>query len=268
MVLVKSPRHFELFTPPPILSRPQGPAEDSPEIAISMKDLSIGNAYDKVAKLLGLASHPSGLGHGAALEQFCLDNPMEDRVWHGIIKEKEEKVRSDEGVVKKRRLTLAVPSPGQLMFSYAGLFSEFKQFVERHTSTSPLLHSDSLSNDLRIALAHAFQNSAVDQLEAKLDLALRRCDASLSDKDRIKDVVSSGGVASNMYLRKRVNSYLQQYSQVHRVGQAPVVASYPPAHLCTDNAAMIAWASIYRFLENDTDSYDINLRSRWPIDES
>jgi tRNA A37 threonylcarbamoyltransferase TsaD len=63
-----------------------------------------------------------------------------------------------------------------------------------------------------------------------------------------------------------------------------VTASYPPIHLCTgkvrlylqvaankfnpDNAAMIGWASMYRFLAHDTDPYDINLRSRWPIDET
>jgi len=238
-------------------------------MTIAMKDLSIGNAYDKVAKLLGLSSHPGGLGHGAALEQFCLDNPMDETTWMGILRQAEDSRYTEKHAEKKRRLTLVVPSPGQLMFSYAGLYSEIKQFVAKQIAASLSPPYEILPLELRIALVHAFQHSAIEQLEAKLGLALRRCDSNAAVEGRggVKDVVISGGVASNMFLRSRINSYLQQYSQLHRVGKADVTASYPPGYLCTDNAAMIGWASMYRFLENDTDSYDINLRSRWPIDQ-
>ena len=57
---------------------------------------------------------------------------------------------------------------------------------------------------------------------------------------------------------------------------------YPPIELCTgmilltfarqrltstsDNAAMIGWASMYKFLAGDYDDYSVELRSKWSIE--
>ena len=50
------------------------------------------------------------------------------------------------------------------------------------------------------ALARAFQTAAVGQLEEKLSLALKWCEM----KDIVvQDIVVSGGVASNKFLRER-----------------------------------------------------------------
>jgi N6-L-threonylcarbamoyladenine synthase len=42
--------------------------------------------------------------------------------------------------------------------------------------------------------------------------------------------------------------------------------SVPPAWLCTDNAAMIAWAGAERFAAGLTDPLDVPARARWPLD--
>jgi N6-L-threonylcarbamoyladenine synthase len=44
--------------------------------------------------------------------------------------------------------------------------------------------------------------------------------------------------------------------------------SLPPIWLCTDNAAMIAWAGAERFAAGLTDGLDAPARARWPLDES
>ena len=44
--------------------------------------------------------------------------------------------------------------------------------------------------------------------------------------------------------------------------------SVPPAWLCTDNAAMIAWAGAERFAAGLTDALDAPARARWPLDDS
>ncbi|MDX5359312.1 MAG: tRNA (adenosine(37)-N6)-threonylcarbamoyltransferase complex transferase subunit TsaD, partial [Rhodobacterales bacterium] len=42
----------------------------------------------------------------------------------------------------------------------------------------------------------------------------------------------------------------------------------PPLKLCTDNAAMIAWAGIERFRLGHRDGLDLSARPRWPLDQS
>jgi N6-L-threonylcarbamoyladenine synthase len=37
--------------------------------------------------------------------------------------------------------------------------------------------------------------------------------------------------------------------------------------MCTDNAAMIAWASMHRFLAGDYDDYTVDLRAKWSIED-
>jgi N6-L-threonylcarbamoyladenine synthase len=40
----------------------------------------------------------------------------------------------------------------------------------------------------------------------------------------------------------------------------------PPASLCTDNAAMIAWAGIERLRAGAEDESMVAARPRWPLD--
>ena len=42
----------------------------------------------------------------------------------------------------------------------------------------------------------------------------------------------------------------------------------PPLRLCTDNAAMIAWAGIERFRAGHRDGFDLTARPRWPLDQT
>jgi N6-L-threonylcarbamoyladenine synthase len=42
----------------------------------------------------------------------------------------------------------------------------------------------------------------------------------------------------------------------------------PPLELCTDNAAMIAWAGIERLRQGASDPLDVAARPRWPLDPS
>ena len=67
----------------------------------------------------------------------------------------------------------------------------------------------------------------------------------------------AGGVAANLALRGALGRAAEK---------AGFTLVAPPLKLCTDNAAMIAWAAIERFRQGGTDGLDFAPRPRWPLD--
>ena len=67
----------------------------------------------------------------------------------------------------------------------------------------------------------------------------------------------AGGVAANKAIRATLES---------RASKAGFRFIAPPLNLCTDNAAMIAWAGAERYAAGLTDDLTIPARPRWPLD--
>jgi N6-L-threonylcarbamoyladenine synthase len=70
-------------------------------------------------------------------------------------------------------------------------------------------------------------------------------------------LVVAGGVAANKALRAMLET---------ATAANGFTLSVPPFHLCTDNAAMIAWAASERFALGLSDAQDAPVRPRWPLD--
>ena len=68
----------------------------------------------------------------------------------------------------------------------------------------------------------------------------------------------AGGVAANKAIRAELETVCTQND---------VQFSAPPLALCTDNAAMIAYAGAERFLAGQTDDMSLTARPRWPLDK-
>lgn len=126
---------------------------------------------------------------------------------------------------------------GEPHFSFAGL----KSAVQRAVVSGNHSPQD---------IAASFQQAMVDCLIDRTHLALERSDAPT--------LVVAGGVAANQAIRGALASLAK--AQGRRF-------SVPPAWLCTDNAAMIAWAGAERFAAGDQDPLDVPARARWPLDE-
>jgi N6-L-threonylcarbamoyladenine synthase len=138
----------------------------------------------------------------------------------------------------------AVPLPrplfgsGEPHFSFAGL----KSAVQRAVASGEHAPAD---------IAASFQQAVADCLVDRTRLALERSDAPA--------LVVAGGVAANQAIRSRLQRLANDSRRAFSV---------PPAWLCTDNAAMIAWAGAERLAAGLTDGYDAPARARWPLDEA
>ncbi|HPD91535.1 MAG: tRNA (adenosine(37)-N6)-threonylcarbamoyltransferase complex transferase subunit TsaD [Rhodobacter sp.] len=102
----------------------------------------------------------------------------------------------------------------------------------------------------RADLCAGFQAAIADVLSEKARRAL-------SVSPGVSAFAVAGGVAANALLRAR----LEQVA-----GDLPFVA--PPLSLCTDNAAMIAWAGLERFRAGQSDDLTLSARPRWPLDST
>ncbi len=137
----------------------------------------------------------------------------------------------------------AVPLPRPLVgsaephFSFAGL----KSAVLRARDCGAYSAED---------IAASFQQAVVDCLLDRTERALKASKGAAA-------LVVAGGVAAN----QKVRAALAGLAAAHGL---PFVA--PPLWLCTDNAAMIAWAGALRFEAGLIDGLDVPARARWPLD--
>ena len=182
-------------------------------------DDALGEAFDKVAKLLGLA-YPGGPhvealakdGNGAA---YPFPRPLFGR-------------------------------PG-CHFSFSGLKTAVRLAIEAEPE---------LNTQVRADIAASFQAAVAASLSDRLARAMWRFKTEHAALETPALVVA-GGVAANRRLRTDIERLCR--GQGWRL-------SLPPMALCTDNAAMIAWAGAERLVRGLKDALDAPARARWPLD--
>ncbi len=147
-----------------------------------------------------------------------------------------------------RRFDLPRPMHGRREpdFSLSGLKTALRLEAEK---IAPLDDQDVA--DLCASFQQAVVDVVMDRLRAGLRVFRERYGAPTA-------LVAAGGVAANQVLRRVLQRVAFEF------GTALVL---PPAELCTDNGAMIAWAGCERLALGLTDPLDISARARWPLDE-
>ncbi|MDH3232079.1 MAG: tRNA (adenosine(37)-N6)-threonylcarbamoyltransferase complex transferase subunit TsaD [Alphaproteobacteria bacterium] len=152
------------------------------------------------------------------------------------------------------RFSLPRPMAGRpgCDFSFSGLKTAVRQAAEG------LPAGDFDASDLA-DLAASFQAAVVDVLADRGAAAMEVFGAAVKNGGvPMPAFVVAGGVAANQAVRARLEAL---------AGEHDFRFVAPPAALCTDNAAMIAWAGIERLALGLTDPLDFKPRPRWPLDE-
>lgn len=125
-----------------------------------------------------------------------------------------------------------------LEFSFSGLKTAALLCIRKHA----------LDDRLRADVAACFEAAVVDVLAAK---CLRALESTGMDR-----LVVAGGVGANASLRARLEG---------ETARAGARAYFPPARLCTDNGAMIAFAATMRYREAPAGTEGFTVRPRWDL---
>jgi N6-L-threonylcarbamoyladenine synthase len=210
------------------------------------RDDAAGEAFDKVARILGL-SYPGGPAIQIAAQH------AQDKL--------EQQGKSLTQALNAYRLPRSWLR-GTYDFSFSGLKTAMLQLAEgvvgeqNVNNTRPSENSGKqVSQYTRMGLqaaqrggvnvellAASFQEAVVDVLAVKTRLA--------AQEYHVKQVVLAGGVAANVNLRVRLERELQP---LH------IRLQYPPIEFCTDNAAMIASAAFFHLLRGEQHGLDLDV---------
>ena len=190
------------------------------------RDDAAGEAYDKVAKLLGLG-YPGG--------------PIIDRLSDGVV--------ADAIRLPGTRLTHPDRNAPTREYRFDFSFSGLKTAVLRHVRSRQAERGrEQLDEDDIRELAAAFQMRVVDTLVKRTFAAARWHDA--------RAIGIAGGVSANSRLRAVARA---------RGQRAGVPVYVPSVHLSTDNAAMIAAAGLRKIARREFAAADLNAAASLPL---
>lgn len=154
-------------------------------------------------------------------------------------------VAAENGNPKRFRFPRPLLDTEGYDFSFSGLKTAVRRAVEREDDLEAQTVSD---------IAASFQAAAVEVLVERTRKAMRTVAHRHPSARRL---VVAGGVAANRML----NDALRRAATDEGFDLA-----IPPAQLCTDNAAMVAWAGVERLELRLVDGLDAAARARWPLD--
>jgi N6-L-threonylcarbamoyladenine synthase len=127
-------------------------------------------------------------------------------------------------------------------FSFSGLKTAVRQLIQ----SGPVEPAD---------VAASFQAAVIDVLRDRAAAAMVMFRRDFPEAEEAAFVVA-GGVAANGAIRAALGDL---------AGQEGFGFAVPPVRLCTDNAAMIAWAGIENAAQDRFDPLDAPARARWPL---
>ncbi len=149
----------------------------------------------------------------------------------------------------ENRFNFPIPMKGKKNcdFSFSGLKTAVRNEI------IALKHENGeVTEQDKFDICASFQKIVGEILKSRMKNAI----ALFKEKHASDNIVMAGGVAANKYLFGIMSQIAAKNS---------MKLTTPPMQLCTDNAAMIGWVAIEKFLANQFDSLDFEPKARWPL---
>ncbi len=189
------------------------------------QDDAVGEAFDKVARILGLG-YPGGPAVSQRAQHF-----------------------SDSNTPNNITLPEPMLHSGNYHFSFSGIKTAVLYLVKEFRKENLLSEKDPLPQDFVDRVAHAFQTATVNVLVTKTLRAAKEYAAST--------ILLAGGVSANAQLRTALVTHTER-------DLPHVFFTAPEAIYCVDNAAMIGVAAYYHYRHLSKESrkaLDLNWRN-------
>ncbi|KAK9373952.1 glycoprotease family-domain-containing protein [Lipomyces chichibuensis] len=207
-------------------------------------DIAMGDAIDKSARELGL----NGNMNGPELEKLV--QRYEESVAAGENKALSKEEMTEVGIKVKLPMRPKPGRPQTAAFSFSSFVTMVKRGVAKKGGFTAL--SETEVQIIAKQIQDAIFDHAVDRITYTLSTVPREVVAG------IQDFVCSGGVGSNLLLRKKlIDAFSNTVMNLH----------FPPPDLCTDNGRMIAWTGIEMWETAGLhSSYDIMPTAEWNLE--
>lgn len=186
-------------------------------------DDSAGEAFDKVARMMGL-SYPGG----PAIQNLAKDGNTENGFKKG-----------DEKAFKLPKPMSKNEHSSDFNYSFSGLKTAVRTIIiklkEEARIKFPNYEAEAAKyfNSKLPDLCASFEHTICENLLSKLEKASLICNP--------KEIHIAGGVSANLRLRSMLEKTFSN---------SGVIIKYPKIAYCTDNAAMIASVAYFRYIKN------------------
>ncbi|KAL6695929.1 glycoprotease family domain-containing protein [Trichoderma pleuroticola] len=242
-------------------------------------DIAIGNLLDQTARVIlppALLESSPDVMYGRLLEAFAfppgVDTPADYDAFFTPAASRQDEIQE---IPSGYGWTVPLPfrNSRKLAYSFSSIHSDVHNIAaaannnnRRENDLDSLSSSsDNMPLEERRALARHTLRAAFQHLASRLILALQDSPSLQpysppSENEAIKTIVVAGGVASNRFLMHVLRTTLAARGFAHM----RIVS--PPLALCTDNAAMIAWAGMEMFEAGYRTELSVRPIARWPMD--
>jgi len=205
------------------------------------RDDAVGEAFDKVARMLGLP-YPGGpeVSKMAAVERLERENSVLGGLGsattraRGIFQQKN--ICASQNTISSENQEIILPRPMIYSKDYDFSFSGLKTAVLYLIRDLKKEHSDILENvGMLQKIAREFEDAVVETLVYKTIKAIK--------KYKIKTLIVGGGVSANTYLQKIM---IKEIKKLRKSDFLNIKVHFPSKSLTGDNAIMIAIAGYYQ----------------------